>query len=245
MDILKVEGLTKKFNSRNVMENISFTIKKGTITSIIGPSGSGKSTILRCLNLLDKPDSGRVIYQDKPVFENKILIDENTYRQKIGLVFQNLNLWPRYTVLKNLILAPVLTKRLNQKKAVEKARKVLNIVNMEGYEKRLAETLSGGESQRVAIARALMMDYEVLLLDEITSALDPESISGLLDVLYKLAHSGVTLIIVSHHLDFANRISDDIIMLDQGKIIEQGSETISNPKKDRTKIFIKHLLKAR
>jgi len=240
MKLLQVEGLNKKYDDNEVLKNVSFSIEKGSTTSIIGPSASGKSTILKCLNLLEPIQEGRISFKGKLVSNG--LVKAEDVRKKIGIVFQEFNLWPNMTVLKNLILAPILTKKLRKEEAKKKAVKVLKQVNLEGLEKRLPGTLSGGQRQRVAIARALMMDYEVLLLDEITSALDPESSREVLEVLKKLKN--VTLIFVTHHIEFARKISNNVIMIDEGRIIEQG-DVINNPKKKRTKQFLKHLYEVR
>lgn len=239
MKILEIKNLTKSFENKVILDNINLDINKGEIISIIGPSGGGKSTFLRCLNLLNIPDSGEINFNGMDIIKNYNKI--NQIRTKIGMVFQSFNLYNNLNVIENCIIAP--TKVLKQKKddAYTVARNYLNLVGMSEFEKAEVNTLSGGQKQRVAIARALSMQPEVLLFDEPTSALDPEMVGEVLDVIIKLKNQGITMIIVTHEMAFAKEISDRVIFIGDGKIIESGTpqQIFENPQNERTISFLK------
>ena len=239
MKILEIKNLTKSFENKVILDNINLDINKGEIISIIGPSGGGKSTFLRCLNLLNIPDSGEINFNGMDIIKNYNKI--NQIRTKIGMVFQSFNLYNNLNVIENCIIAP--TKVLKQKKddAYAVARNYLNLVGMSEFEKAEVNTLSGGQKQRVAIARALSMQPEVLLFDEPTSALDPEMVGEVLDVIIKLKNQGITMIIVTHEMAFAKEISDRVIFIGDGKIIESGTpqQIFENPQNERTISFLK------
>lgn len=240
--IIKIENLKKSFDEKEVLKGIDLDIKKGEVVSIIGPSGSGKSTILRCINFMEVPDTGKIIFDGK-LIENK---EEqlNKIRQNMGMVFQSFNLFPHKSVLENIIMAPVMTGKLTKEEAENKAVGLLKILNLEDKRDMYPNTLSGGQKQRIAMARALAMDPEIMLFDEVTSALDPEMVKEVLDVMADLAASGMTMIIVTHEMKFAKNISDRVVFIADGQIIEQGTpqEVFENPKEERTKEFLSKVL---
>lgn len=263
--MIKVNHLTKSFGELQILKGISEHFNKGEAVSIIGPSGSGKSTFLRCINLLEIPDTGSIVFENQVVFDQfaDVHKDEKTinqYRQKIGMVFQHFNVFPNMTVLENITLAPLMTKKINAKEMPGKTRKLREKQAMEqAREAGLAllakvgllekanaypQTLSGGQKQRLAIVRALAMNPEVMLFDEPTSALDPEMVKDVLEVIKGVVDTGMTVIIVTHELRFAREISDRIIFMDDGQIIESGiPEQIFNaPKSERLVQFLSKML---
>ena len=244
MALIKVENLSKKFDSKPVLKKVDFEINQGEIISVIGPSGGGKTTLLRCLALLEPFSNGKIVIDAK--FEVDQLTTEaekNKLREKIGVVFQEFNLWPHKTVLENLTEALILVKKMAKDQAIKEARKWLAKVDLLDKANEYPDTLSGGQKQRVAIARTLAMQPEIILLDEITAALDPELAASVLKIIKRLAKEGTTMLVVTHHMRFAREISDRIIFLDKGEIVEQGSPEVifEKPKKERTKIFLSGL----
>ncbi|MDU3153374.1 MAG: amino acid ABC transporter ATP-binding protein, partial [Anaerococcus hydrogenalis] len=237
--IIKVNNLEKKFGQNLVLKDINIEVQKGEVVTIIGSSGSGKSTLLRCLNLLEEPTSGKILYKDENILEKKF--DLRAYRTKVGMVFQNFNLFENKTVLENCTLSQEKVLKISKDKAQEKAKKFLKLVGMDQYVNAKPSQISGGQKQRVAIARALCMDPEVLLFDEPTSALDPEMVGEVLEVMTKLAKEGITMIVVTHEMDFAREVSTSVLFMNEGIILEDGSpeEIFTNPKNQRTKDFLK------
>lgn len=240
--IIKVNNLEKKFGQNLVLKDINIEVQKGEVVTIIGSSGSGKSTLLRCLNLLEEPTSGEILYKDENILEKKF--DLRAYRTKVGMVFQNFNLFENKTVLENCTLSQEKVLKISKDKAQEKARKFLKLVGMDQYVNAKPSQISGGQKQRVAIARALCMDPEVLLFDEPTSALDPEMVGEVLEVMTKLAKEGITMIVVTHEMDFAREVSTRVLFMNEGIILENGSpeEIFTNPKNQRTKDFLKRYM---
>ena len=240
--LIEVRNLKKNFGSLEVLKGISETIHKGEVVSIIGPSGSGKSTFLRCLNLLEKPDGGQVIFEGVDISDKKINIDK--HRQKIGMVFQHFNVFPHLTVLENITITPMLEKKVSKKDAEEKAMKLLAQVGLESKANEYPRKLSGGQKQRLAIVRAMAMEPDVMLFDEPTSALDPEMVKDVLEVISKLAKGGMTCVIVTHEMGFAREISDRVIFMDGGVIAEQGTpeELFGHPNHPRTIEFLSKVL---
>lgn len=240
--MIKVTNLHKSFGKTEVLKGINQHIKKGEVVSIIGPSGGGKSTFLRCLNLLEIPDYGQIIFNGIDITSKKTNID--IYRQKIGMVFQHFNTFPHMTVLDNITLAPIMLKKNTKAEAIEIAENLLNKVDL--FEKRNSypEKLSGGQKQRLAIVRALAMNPEVMLFDEPTSALDPEMVGEVLSVIKQLVESNITTVIVTHEMGFAKEISDRILFMDSGIITEEGTpnEVFQHPKNKRTKEFLSKVL---
>ena len=236
--ILKVEHLVKTFGTNEVLKDIDFNVSKGDVISIIGSSGSGKSTLLRCINMLEEATGGRILYHGKDILRGEI--DEDTYRTKVGMVFQSFNLFNNYTVLENCIIGQTHVLRRGKEEAKAKALEYLSKVGMELYINAKPRQLSGGQKQRVAIARALAMDPEILLFDEPTSALDPEMVGEVLDVMMNLAKSGMTMLVVTHEMAFARSVSNRVVYMADGRIEEEGSpeEIFSNPKSQRTKDFL-------
>lgn len=236
--IIQIKNLKKSFGSLNVLRGIDFSINKGDVSCIIGPSGSGKSTFLRCINLLDPPTSGEIIYRGKNVLDDDYDVD--FYRSRVGMVFQQFNLFNNMNVLENCTIGQVKVLRKSPQKARENALKFLEKVQMSKFINAKPSQLSGGQKQRVAIARALAMDTEVLLFDEPTSALDPETVGEVLKVMKDLAASHLTMLIVTHEMAFAKEVSNRIIFMDEGVICEEGrpEEILSNPKNERTKNFL-------
>jgi len=241
--ILKVSHLSKSFNRHQVLKNISTTITKGEVVVVIGPSGSGKSTFLRCLNFLEIPTSGEIQFKNEVRTHDSSEKDLDNYRTKIGMVFQSFNLFPHLSVLDNLILAPVNVLKKDKQSAIKAALELLASVGLSEKVYAYPRDLSGGQQQRVAIARALAMNPDVMLFDEATSALDPELVGEVLKVMKDLAHSGMTMIIVTHEMNFAREVADRIIFMDQGVIVEQGTpaEIFSHPKEKRTVDFLRKL----
>ena len=240
--IIKVNNLEKKFGQNLVLKDINIEVQKGEVVTIIGSSGSGKSTLLRCLNLLEEPTSGEILYKDENILEKKF--DLRAYRTKVGMVFQNFNLFENKTVLQNCTLSQEKVLKISKNEAQEKAKKYLKLVGMDQYINAKPSQISGGQKQRVAIARALCMDPEVLLFDEPTSALDPEMVGEVLEVMTKLAKEGITMIVVTHEMDFAREVSTRVLFMNEGIILEDGSpeEIFTNPKNQRTKDFLKRYM---
>lgn len=238
MNILEIKNLSISFDNITIIDDISLNVKKGEIISIIGPSGSGKSTLLKCINLLNIPDTGEIIFNGTNILTsfNKV----NQIRSKIGMVFQSFNLFNNMNVLKNCIIGPTKILKIKKNEAELEALRLLDLVGMKEFKNAKVATLSGGQRQRVAIARCLAMKPDIILFDEPTSALDPEMVGEVLDVIKKLTNDGITLIIVTHEMAFAKEISDRVIFMSDGKIVEDGtpSEIFDNPKNERTKSFL-------
>ena len=240
--IVDIRHLNKSFGDNEVLRDIDFSVEKGEVVCIIGSSGSGKSTLLRCINLLEIPTGGEIIYHDENILEEGYDIEK--YRSRLGMVFQGFNLFNNLDVLENCILGQVRVLGRTREEAEKKAMEYLELVNMAEYINARPNQLSGGQKQRVAIARALSMDPEVMLFDEPTSALDPEMVGDILDIMKKLAELGLTMLVVTHEMDFANEVGDRVVFMDQGVIVEDGkpSEIFKNPKEERTREFLKRVL---
>ncbi|MEF2891008.1 MAG: amino acid ABC transporter ATP-binding protein [Turicibacter sanguinis] len=240
--MIKVEKLSKSFGDLKVLDEITEEIHQGEVVSIIGPSGSGKSTFLRCLNLLEKPSSGRVIFEGTDITDKKVNID--LHRQKIGMVFQHFNVFPHLTVLENITITPRLEKKVPKAEIEAKALGLLKKVGLEEKANEYPRKLSGGQKQRLAIVRALAVDSDVILFDEPTSALDPEMVKEVLEVIKDLAVNGMTIVIVTHEMGFAKQISDRVLFMDGGNICEQGTpqQIFDNPQHPRTQAFLSKVL---
>lgn len=240
--MIKVEHLAKHFGQLQVLKDISLTINKGEVVTIIGPSGSGKSTLLRCLNLLERPDSGKIFFDGKDILSNQVKIED--IRKNACMVFQHFNLFANMTALQNVAYAPRIVNGLTKAAAEEKALKLLTMVGLGEKASQYPSRLSGGQKQRVAIARAMAMEPEVLLLDEPTSALDPEMVKEVLDVIKGLANTGITMVLVTHEMGFARDVSDVIHFMDEGYLIESNSpkEFFANPKTERARKFLSTIL---
>ena len=236
--ILSVKNISKSFGDLQVLKEIGFDIHKGEKIAILGPSGSGKSTILRCINQLETYDSGEIDYMGKPVNSGRALYE---LRQHIGMVFQRFNVFTHMSVLQNVIEAPVHVKKVPKQEAIVKAKDLLKMVGLEGREEAMAKNLSGGQQQRVAIARAMAMNPEVILFDEPTSALDPELVGEVLSVIRKVAAEGVSMVIVTHEMNFAREVADRILFMEDGVIVEDAppEEFFEHPKNDRIRQFIR------
>lgn len=242
MAMIKVNNLHKSFNGKEVLKGIDEHIDKGEVVVVIGPSGSGKSTFLRCLNLLETPDDGDVIIDDEKINEKGV--DVNKVRQKMGMVFQQFNLFPHLTVMKNITLAPVKLKKMTQAEAEKKGLELLERVGLKNRANDYPSQLSGGQKQRVAIARALAMDPEIMLFDEPTSALDPEMVGEVLDVMKNLAKNGMTMVVVTHEMGFAREVGTRLIFIDEGVVAESGKpeEVFADTQNDRMKQFLGSVL---
>lgn len=240
--LIKVENLCKSFGKLEVLKNISESIYEGEVVTIIGPSGSGKSTFLRCLNLLEKPTSGNVFFEEVNLSDKKVNID--IHRQKIGMVFQLFNVFPHLTVLENITLTPVLEKKIPKQESEKQALSLLARVGLESKKDEYPTKLSGGQKQRLAIVRALAMEPKVILFDEPTSALDPEMVKEVLEVIKDLAQSGMTIVIVTHEMAFAKEVSNRVLFMDEGIIQEQGTpdDIFNNPQNPRTIEFLSKVL---
>lgn len=236
--MIEIKNLHKSFDELKVLSGINLTIKKREVVSIIGSSGSGKSTLLRCINFLESKDDGDIIINNKLIKNNYKDIYE--LRQKVGMVFQRFNLFPHMTAVKNVMEGPVTVKKVSKDIAEKKALELLEKVGLKDKANEYPAMLSGGQQQRVAIARTLAMEPDVVLFDEPTSALDPELVGEVLDVMQNLAREGMTMVVVTHEMTFAKEVSDRVIFLDEGKIIEQGSseKVFENPKSERLKSFL-------
>ncbi len=240
--MIKVEHLAKSFGQLQVLKDISLTIKKGEVVTIIGPSGSGKSTLLRCLNLLERPDSGKIFFDGTDILSSKVKIED--IRKNACMVFQHFNLFANMTALQNVTYAPRVVNGLSRAEAEAKAMELLKMVGLGDKAGQYPSRLSGGQKQRVAIARAMAMEPEVLLLDEPTSALDPEMVKEVLDVIKRLANTGITMVLVTHEMGFARDVSDVIHFMDEGYLIESNSpkEFFAHPQTERARKFLSTIL---
>ena len=240
--LIKTEGLEKSFGKVQVLKGITTEIHKGEVVVIIGPSGSGKSTFLRTLNLLEEPTGGKIYFEDVDITDPKINI--NKHRQKMGMVFQQFNLFPHMTVLKNMTLAPMKLLKLSKADAEKRATELLDRVGLADRANAYPNQLSGGQKQRVAIVRALCMQPDVMLFDEPTSALDPEMVGEVLGVMKKLAEDGMTMAVVTHEMGFAREVADRVLFIDEGIIMEEGTpeEVFGNPKSPRLKDFLSKVI---
>ena len=240
--MIHVNNLHKSFGKNDVLKGIKKKKKKGEVVVVIGPSGSGKSTFLRCLNLLEEPTSGEIVFEGNSITDKKV--DINKIREKMGMVFQQFNLFPHKTVLENLTIAPIKVKGISKAEAEKKAFELLERVGPTDKAKAYPSSLSGGQKQRIAIARALAMEPDVMLFDEPTSALDPEMVGEVLSVMKDLAKDGMTMVVVTHEMGFAREVGDRILFMDAGNIVEQGTpeEIFSHPKNSRTIDFLSKVL---
>ena len=240
--MIEVKNLRKSFDGTEVLKGINETINKGDVACIIGPSGSGKSTFLRCLNLLEIPTGGQVIFEGEDLTAKGV--DLNLHRQKMGMVFQQFHLFPHMTVIDNLTMAPVLLKKATKAQAEKKGMELLERVGLADRASAYPSELSGGQKQRVAIVRALCMNPDVMLFDEPTSALDPEMVGEVLDVMKELAKEGMTMVVVTHEMGFAKEVANRVLFMDDGVIMEEGTpqEIFDNPKCERLKTFLSKVL---
>ncbi|MDE6930222.1 MAG: amino acid ABC transporter ATP-binding protein [Lachnospiraceae bacterium] len=240
--MLEVQNLTKSFGTNQVLKGVNTTVKKGEVVCVIGPSGSGKSTFLRCINNLEIPSGGHIYFEGVDMVGKGEEVDKKI--QQLGMVFQQFNLFPHMTVLDNITMAPVRVKKVPKEEAETRAQELLKLVGLEEKTKAYPGNLSGGQQQRIAIARALAMDPEVMLFDEPTSALDPEMVGEVLEVMKSLAQKGTTMIVVTHEMGFAREVSDRVLFIDEGVIMEEGNpkDFFSNPTNDRLKRFLKKVL---
>ncbi len=241
--VIDIKHLSKSFGQHEVLKDVNFSVQKGEGVCLIGSSGSGKSTLLRCINLLEKPSGGAIIYNGENILDDKHDIEK--YRTHLGMVFQQFNLFNNLNVLENCIVGQQKVLKRSKQEASEKALKYLKVVGMEKYQHAKPRQLSGGQKQRVAIARALAMDPDVMLFDEPTSALDPEMVGEVLKVMRTLAAEGNTMLIVTHEMEFAREVADRVVFMDKGVIVEEGApeQVLADPKHDRTKEFLKRTLK--
>lgn len=242
-NIIEVKHLNKSFGNNEVLRDINFYVNKGEVVSIIGSSGSGKSTLLRCINLLEKPSGGEIIYKGENILDDNYNIF--TYRAKLGMVFQQFNLFNNHNALSNCTVSQIKVLKRTPEEAEKVAMKYLQVVGMESFINAKPKQLSGGQQQRVAIARALAMEPDVMLFDEPTSALDPEMVGEVLEVMNNLANSGLTMLVVTHEMEFARDVSDRVVFMDAGVIAEEGTpeQIFNNPKEKRTKEFLQRILK--
>jgi polar amino acid transport system ATP-binding protein len=240
--VIEIKNITKSFGKNEVLKNINTEIKKGDKVVIIGPSGSGKSTLLRCMNLLETPTSGSIFFQEDDITDKKT--DINKIRQKMGMVFQHFNLFPHLTVLENIMLAPVKLNLQTKEEAEEHALKLLDRIGLLDKKDEYPSMLSGGQKQRIAIVRSLAMKPEIMLFDEPTSALDPEMIGEVLKLMKDLAEDGMTMVVVTHEMGFAKSVSNRILFMDEGQILEENNpqDFFSNPVHERSKIFLSKIL---
>ena len=240
--MIKVENLHKSFGELEVLKGVSEHIKKGEVVSVIGASGSGKSTFLRCLNMLEEPEEGSIIFEGVDITKEKVNIDQ--HRQKMGMIFQHFNVFPHMTVIENITMAPMLIKKKSKEEAEEQAMKLLEMVGLAEKRNEYPRRLSGGQKQRLAIVRALAMEPDVMLFDEPTSALDPEMVGEVLQVIKNLVKTGMTAVIVTHEMGFAKEVSDRVLFMDGGVIAESGTpdQIFGNPQNPRTKEFLSKVL---
>jgi len=238
--VLNVEGLKKSYGKLDVLKDINCKIAEGEVVCVIGPSGSGKSTMLRCLNMLELPDGGRIELHGNEIFGGGKTRDLDVLRREVGMVFQSFNLFPHMSAKQNVSIAQVRVRGRKRKEADERSVELLTEVGLGEKVDEYPDRLSGGQQQRVAIARALAMDPEVMLFDEVTSALDPELVKGVLDVMKGLADRGMTMVVVTHEMNFAREVADRVIFMDKGFIVEQGNpdDVLGNPQQERTKRFL-------
>ena len=241
--IIEISHLRKSFGDREILKDIDFRVDPGEVISIIGASGSGKSTLLRCINLLETPSGGEILYRGKNILGEEMSV--NAYKTKLGMVFQQFNLFENHNVLSNCVVGQMKVLKKTRKEAEETALKYLKVVGMDQYVNAKPKQLSGGQKQRVAIARALSMEPDVLLFDEPTSALDPEMVGEVLKVMKDLAEAGLTMIVVTHEMAFARDVSDRVIFMDDGVIVEEGhpKDIFNAPTEERTKAFLQRTLK--
>ncbi len=241
--VIQVRGLHKAFGTHEVLKGIDFAAGKGEVVCIIGSSGSGKSTLLRCINLLETPDGGAILYHGKDILTDAT-INMPQYHAKVGMVFQQFNLFGNMTVLENCMTGQMKVLGRSREESMENAMKYLRKVGMEAYVSAKPRQLSGGQKQRVAIARSLAMDPEVILFDEPTSALDPEMVGEVLSVMQKLAQEGLTMLVVTHEMGFARAVADKVVFMDQGVIAEEGApeEVLGSPKHERLQSFLRSML---
>lgn len=241
--VIDIQHLSKSFGNHEVLTDIDFSVQKGEVVCVIGSSGSGKSTLLRCINLLEKPSGGKIIYSGENILDARH--DIHAYRTKLGMVFQQFNLFNNHDVLNNCVVGQVKVLKRSKEEAKKTALKYLKVVGMDQYVNAKPKQLSGGQKQRVAIARALSMEPDVMLFDEPTSALDPEMVGEVLKVMKELAGTGLTMLIVTHEMEFAKEVSDRVVFMDKGVIAEEGApeQIFNNPKEERTKEFLKRTLK--
>ncbi|GKU77286.1 amino acid ABC transporter ATP-binding protein [Paenibacillus sp. L3-i20] len=240
--VIEIKNLNKSYGANEVLKNIEFSVNHGEVVTIIGSSGSGKSTMLRCINLLETPSGGQIYYRGQNILDGNYNIP--SYRTKLGMVFQQFNLFENHNVLGNCVVGQVKVLKRSKEEAEQIARKYLSVVGMESYINAKPKQLSGGQKQRVAIARALSMEPDVLLFDEPTSALDPEMVGEVLKVMKELADSGLTMLIVTHEMDFAKEVSNRVVFMDKGVIAEEGppEQIFYQPKQARTREFLKRTL---
>ncbi len=240
--MIEVKNLSKSFDGNEVLKGINETINRGDVACIIGPSGSGKSTFLRCLNLLEMPTGGQIIFEGNDLTAKGV--DLNLHRQKMGMVFQQFHLFPHMNIIDNLTMAPVLLKKATKAEAEKKGMELLERVGLADRAKSYPAELSGGQKQRVAIVRALCMNPDVMLFDEPTSALDPEMVGEVLDVMKELAKEGMTMVVVTHEMGFAKEVANRVLFMDDGVIMEEGTpqEIFENPKCERLKTFLSKVL---
>jgi len=240
--VIKMINVTKSFGELVVLKNINVEIKKGQVLVVLGPSGSGKSTLIRCINRLEKIDEGKILLDGKDIYSSDM--DVHKLRTKVGMVFQQFNLFPHMKVIDNVILSPIKVKKISKDKAREEAMELLKKVGLEDKFNSFPHELSGGQQQRVAIARALAMNPEVMLFDEVTSALDPELVKGVLETMKELATMGMTMVVVTHEMGFAKEVADRVIFMDEGIIIEENEpkKLFENPQNPRTQAFISKIL---
>jgi polar amino acid transport system ATP-binding protein len=241
--VLRVVDLHKRFGGLEVLRGVSLDIDAGQVVVVIGPSGSGKSTLLRCLNLLERPNSGRVFFEGQDITARKAPINE--IRQRMGIVFQSFNLFPHLSVMANLTLAPIRVRGVARATAEASGRELLRRMGLEEKAGDYPDRLSGGQQQRVAIARALMMEPHVMLFDEVTSALDPELVHEVLEAMRGLAQLGMTMVVVTHEMGFAREVGDHLVFMDEGVIVEQGPprEVLDNPREERAQRFLSRVLR--
>ncbi len=242
--LIKAEDVKKYYNGGSIkaLDGIDLDIRKGDVTVIIGPSGSGKSTFLRCLNLLEIPTGGRILFEGNDITDKNTNI--NVHRMKMGMVFQHFNLFPNMTILRNMTIGPIKLLKMSKADAEKKAMELLKRVGLEDRAEAYPSQLSGGQKQRIAIVRALCMNPDVMLFDEPTSALDPEMVGEVLEVMKQLAKEGTTMVVVTHEMGFAKEVGSRVIFMDGGRIVEEGTpeELFGNPKSDRLKAFLKKVL---
>lgn len=241
-ELIIVENLHKNFGKNEVLKGIDYKVKNGEVTVVIGPSGSGKSTFLRCLNLLEVPTSGHIFFEGKDIIDKSN--DIFSMREKMGMVFQQFNLFPNMTILDNITLSPIKVKKLSKSEAESKAYQLLEKVGLTDKAKAYPQSLSGGQQQRIAIARALAMEPDVMLFDEPTSALDPEMVGEVLGVMKELVSEGMTMVIVTHEMGFAKEVGDTVLFMDEGIVMEKGTPTeiFEEPKNPRTIDFLSKVL---
>jgi polar amino acid transport system ATP-binding protein len=237
---LRLEGVEKRFGSLHVLRGVDMTVKRGNVVCVLGPSGSGKSTLLRCINLLEPPDAGRILVEGHEITSFHDAEEIDYVRRRVGLVFQQFNLFPHKSALENVMLAQTRVLGRPKEEARRKAEDLLRRVGLADKVEQYPERLSGGQQQRVAIARALAMDPHIMLFDEVTSALDPELIKEVLDVMRELANEGMTMVVVTHEIGFARDVADHVIFMDQGVVVEEGppADVLESPRNERTRRFL-------